>query len=304
MVQCPRCGSENVRKKGRRLTGSGERRIFQCSECGRRFTEGLAGLHYPPHMVSQALTLYNLGRNLEEVARELRRRYRVRVSKSTVSRWMDRFRDMAPFLTLRKEALRQCEGGLVVEREFTHRGMTYPFAYHRYKLALRCEDFPGLKEYIENFSGEGRFFEEGGRCSQIRVEVKVRREEKVNLASRMAAFVLQGVKVKKGRHREIERFMLVNDSATVAVEVPVYYYEKRLRENISGHIDILQVRFGNVHILDYKPEAESEHPESQLYLYALALSFRTGVPLERIRCAWFNDEVYYEFSPAEARVNY
>jgi len=61
------------------------------------------------------------------------------------------------------------------------------------------------------------------------------------------------------------------------------------------------VRRGNVYILDYKPGASKDKKASQqLYHYAIALSFRAKMPFECIRCAWFDDESYYEFSPAEA----
>lgn len=74
---------------------------------------------------------------------------------------------------------------------------------------------------------------------------------------------------------------------------------------ISGHIDLLQIRYDRVYILDFKPGARKENRRkvaSQLYLYASGLSFRTSIPLEKMRCAWFDDKVYYEFSPAEAKV--
>jgi hypothetical protein len=65
--------------------------------------------------------------------------------------------------------------------------------------------------------------------------------------------------------------MLLNDSVTVAVEVPIYltredlaYYRSRGftldfdADVITGHIDFLQIRNGYLHVLDYKPEAKKE----------------------------------------------
>jgi ATP-dependent exoDNAse (exonuclease V) beta subunit len=80
--------------------------------------------------------------------------------------------------------------------------------------------------------------------------------------------------------------MLVNDSATVAVEIPVYltsediaYYRNRgfkldfENELITGHIDFLQIRDGYLQILDYKPDARKEkHAHVQLTIYAIALA--------------------------------
>ncbi len=59
--------------------------------------------------------------------------------------------------------------------------------------------------------------------------------------------------------------MLANDSVTVATEIPVYFDKDNLAhlqqelkyeipieidDYITGHIDILQIRNGSIHILD------------------------------------------------------
>lgn len=45
---------------------------------------------------------------------------------------------------------------------------------------------------------------------------------KTNFATRLCEFVLQSVKERKDRHQALQKFMLANDSVTVATEVPVY----------------------------------------------------------------------------------
>jgi ATP-dependent exoDNAse (exonuclease V) beta subunit len=113
-------------------------------------------------------------------------------------------------------------------------------------------------------------------------------------------------------HDELQRFMLLTDPVTVAVEVPVYLTPEDIRhlENelgfqvplpatatLTGHIDVLQIRNGRGHILDYKPGAVHERPIAQLMVYALALSQRTGLRLYDVVCASFDDRHYYEFYP-------
>ncbi|MGZ8329699.1 MAG: PD-(D/E)XK nuclease family protein, partial [Rhodoplanes sp.] len=66
---------------------------------------------------------------------------------------------------------------------------------------------------------------------------------------------------------------------------------------ITGHIDFLQIRNGAIHILDYKPDAQTNKPLAQLTTYALALSHLTGIPLFDFKCAWFNERQYCEFFP-------
>ena len=108
--------------------------------------------------------------------------------------------------------------------------------------------------------------------------------------------------------------MLANDSVTLAVEIPIWLnspdidaleaeYDINLLPPdhaprvLTGHIDFLQVRNGAVHILDYKPDARTNHPIAQLTLYALALTRLAGLRLFDIKCAWFNEEQYCEFFP-------
>jgi ATP-dependent exoDNAse (exonuclease V) beta subunit len=110
--------------------------------------------------------------------------------------------------------------------------------------------------------------------------------------------------------------MLVNDSVTVAVEVPIWLTEPDVAaleaehgielvsgssdqpRLITGHMDFLQVRNGAIHILDYKPDARTNKPIAQLAIYALALTrLVPGLKLFDIKCAWFNEQEYCEFFP-------
>lgn len=162
-------------------------------------------------------------------------------------------------------------------------------------------------------------------------------KSKTNYANRLAAFVLQTVADNKARHEAVQRFFLANDSVSVATEVPVYIRREDVAhmENVlkfkvtdrpdadiggansdmgtvllkgdkqprqfprllTGHIDIVQIRNGQVHILDYKPGAAKERPIEQLTWYALALSRLTGLRLFQFTCAWFDEKDYYQFFP-------
>jgi len=198
-----------------------------------------------------------------------------------------------------------------------------------------------------------QYFSEGLRASEApiffnKTEMIVRAKE--NYATKTAKFVLESVGENKERHDALQRFMLANDSVTVATEVPVYIMRDdiehmktqlgfeiytrviarspdliginsttkqsrtdeiatplttlgarndriQLPKLITGHIDILQIRNGMVHILDYKPKAEKERPIEQLTLYAMALSRLTGLRLFEFKCAWFDEKDYFEFYP-------
>ncbi len=66
---------------------------------------------------------------------------------------------------------------------------------------------------------------------------------------------------------------------------------------LTGHIDLVQIRNGQVHIMDYKPNAAKERPIEQLTWYALALSRLTGLRLFEFTCAWFDEKDYFQFFP-------
>ncbi|OIO29541.1 hypothetical protein COX93_01895 [Candidatus Nomurabacteria bacterium CG_4_10_14_0_2_um_filter_30_12] len=66
---------------------------------------------------------------------------------------------------------------------------------------------------------------------------------------------------------------------------------------LTGHIDLIQIRNGQVHIMDYKPNAAKETPIEQLTWYALALSRLTGLRLFEFTCAWFDEKDYFQFYP-------
>ena len=149
--------------------------------------------------------------------------------------------------------------------------------------------------------------------------------EKQNTATDMAALIIPSVGSNYDRHSRLQRFMLINDSTTVAMEVPIFLLEDDIAaledyygvtivpkepvhrarpalgskpRFITGHIDFLQVRNGSIHILDYKPDARTNKPIAQLGAYALALTrLVPGLNLSDIRCAWFNETCFNEFAP-------
>jgi hypothetical protein len=157
---------------------------------------------------------------------------------------------------------------------------------------------------------------EAMRSSKSRFEIlPLSPVEKQNLANDLAALGLLLARKNKERHASVQDFMLANDSSTIACEVPVYltaeeiaYYKSKgffvtLPESarpITGHIDIVQVRNGLIHLLDYKPKARDIDPVNQLVVYALAFASRTRLPIKLLKCAWFDERDYFEFFPLQA----
>jgi hypothetical protein len=201
----------------------------------------------------------------------------------------------------------------------------YKFEYHRPKLAILRESrehrrFAPVADFLERVPIEcpHDLFRESERASQKAASFldtsRLIIVEKENAATRMAELVIPTVEDNRLRHEALQRFMLANDSTTLAVEVPIWLAPAdiaalerehgisllppgRGAESITGHIDFLQVRNGAVHILDYKPGARADKPIAQLMIYALALTRLAGLRLFDIKCAWFDEEEYCEFFP-------
>lgn len=155
------------------------------------------------------------------------------------------------------------------------------------------------------------------RASKIKFNhLKIEIKSKNNFACKLAKLALNLALTNKDRHEAIQNFFLINDSTTIAVEIPIYltnwdagYYRNQkgfifplssYTTPITGHIDILQIRNGLIIILDYKPDAENENPTEQLTIYALALSRKLNLPLYYFKCAWFDENDYFEFYPLHA----
>lgn len=326
--KCPYCQSLKVVKSGVRKNKYAEAQLYQCSDCRRRFTPLLTKHRsFPLHVILTALTFYNEFYSFEEAAQKAGGEFGISVSAQNVRNWLEDFKSYLPFLRMREFAQGKFSPREMIERVHMFHGQVYDYQYHRAKLQLILEEdfknhqFTPLQEFLDLVSAEcpHQIFKESRlRASDIKDVFNMDQTRITpkpgNAACRAAGFVLQAVNNNVKRHEVLQRFMLANDSVTVAVEVPVLldasdarHFRDRLgfdvplkimdEEIVTGHIDILQVRNGCVHILDYKPSAQKAKPVEQLTLYALALSRLTSLRLFCIKCAWFDEEDYFEFYP-------
>ena len=247
----------------------------------------------------------------------------VDLAPSTLANWLTEFSELCRFARMREFAMKKFSPkDMVITATLVHRQL-YRYRFHRAKADLTIKEeyqhrkFTPVKEFLELVPSEcpHQYFQDGSRASETpltfsKTQMIVRAKQ--NYATRMAAFVLQSVKDRKLRHEAIQKFFLACDSVTIATEVPVYLTRDDLLHMqtqlgfeingdlpnlITGHIDILQIRNGQVHLLDFKPKAEKEKPIEQLTLYAMALSRLTGLRLFEFKCAWFDEKDYFEFFP-------
>lgn len=331
---CPYCSSKNFVKRGFRQKKLEKVQLYLCMDCNKTFTQQITrGKHYPLSIMFDAISIYNLGYSLEETCRIVNERsardqfskekLNTGIGASTLSNWLSETGELCRFERMREYAIKKyAPKDMVVSATLAHRQL-YHYRFHRAKCGLIIGDdfkhrrFGPVQEFLEMVPGEcpHQYFQDGLRASEApltfsKTQMIVR--SKQNYATRLAAFVLQSVKDRKLRHEALQKFMLANDTVTVATEVPVYITKDDLEhlqtqlgfelfgempKLITGHIDILQIRNGQVHILDYKSNAEKERPIEQLTLYAMALSRLTGLRLFEFKCAWFDEKDYFEFFP-------
>jgi len=335
---CPYCQSRDVVKRGRRKTKYEVRQLFLCTHCGKTFTpQKVKGHSFPLKVILDGLSFYNTGLTLEESCALLKERFGLVVAPSTLADWVKEFAPLCRYARMREFGLKLFSPSQAIQSVRLYHRQVFDFRYHRAKLALilqdfRHKDFEPLREFLDAVAVEcpHQWFTEGPRASEAKptfdlAQVLIR--EKSNFANRLADLVLQAVPDNKLRHETLQRFMLANDSVTVACEVPVYLDAmdlEHMREELgfqiplelttpagigarrpgstsapplTGHVDLVQLRNGAVHLLDYKPRADKERPVAQLTLYALALSRLTGLRLFHMKCAWFDEQRYFEFFP-------
>lgn len=329
---CPYCHGANIVKTGVRRKKFEEVQVWLCRHCGKKFTPLITkNRTHPVAVILQSLILYNRLRTGEEILDYFEKNFGHKISVKTVLEWVNSYSHYIPFLRMREYLAKKINNrqaklsDFVVENRMFH-NQIYDFKYHRAKAdTLIEEDFKNFKlrairEFLELTVAEcpHQIFKDSKiRSSEFRNVFnldEVRITGKSNRAVDMAKFVMQAVANNKERHQKLQEFMLFCDSTTIATEVPVLldkedldHYKIALNfkvplelkdgDVVTGHIDLLQLRNGMIHILDYKPSAHKEKPIEQLTLYALALSRLTSLRLYNFKCAWFDEDNYYEFYP-------
>lgn len=192
---------------------------------------------------------------------------------------------------------------------FKH-GWFYHYRLHTKKSEKLCSNgLSSLKDFMEKMleSCPDHYFESGPRSSALRFDVssqcmRVDGHEVCRLAE-------LGVGTGRYRtaHSNVEVYMLEMDGNTIAVELPIWLHPHELdqynalfesADPLTGHIDLVRVEDGNIWIWDYKPNAEKEkYAHCQTLFYALMLSKRTGVPLDKFRCGYFDEKTAFIFKP-------
>lgn len=325
-IQCPNCFSKKIRKHTIQKRKMQSIQRYFCNDCRRTFTlEATKNKTYKIQTILKAIKLYNLGHSQSQIPNLLK--INPRPSQKTISNWIKEYKQLATYSRLRQKS--QDPEEIIQSYTFLHNNLPYKFQTHSHKLNLLTKDnekFSRIKAYLEKipskefphhiFTPNHHLENKSDRSSQIKFKtLQITPFKKQNLANKLCSLALNLAKTNKERHQAIQDFMLINDSTTIATEIPIYlthddllYFNSHgfllnpndFKTPITGHIDLLQIRNNLIHTLDYKPEAEKETPIHQLTIYALALASKTKLPLTMFKCAWFDENNYYEFFPLHA----
>jgi hypothetical protein len=307
-------------RAGVRKLKAGTRQLYRCDGCYRRFSNlNRHRKHTPPRAVLDALCLVCQSYPYRDIVHALHRKHKVEVSPGTISKWVKEYQP--PYLEI--IGMNRRYTPVIRGHLFTHHGLPYHYQVHLPKLNT-CP-LEGLKSYLLRLpefidhtmfdakvdssattdAARGAQTPEpsptaSSRASQLTLArnpgLQVKTDSPI---SQLAAQALRFAPTNRDRHPVVEQYFLACDRNTIAVEVPVYFIHK-VHGSITGHIDMLQFSFGKLWILDFKPGAENEDHEkviTQLSVYATALHYRSRVRLDEIRCAYFDERVFYAFKP-------
>ncbi len=323
---------------------------YKCSSCNKYFSDKqLKHKTYNSKIILNSISIYNLGNTLEQTKSTIARKFKTSVPITTIQSWIKEYSGICTFARLRKEAIQLYKPEEMIFSQKLQHNQVYNFQLHKAKLKLASKEltsqkFALLKAYLEKIPTQEfphHIFQpkpdkpelnELARSSQLKFQTLnfIKKEKHArkqvsgtnfvgNQANQLAKLALNLTTTNKQRHETIQNFMLTNDSAAIAAEIPVYltnddikYFKSRgfvinfeyHQTPITGHIDLLQIRNGLIHILDYKPDAHlkqvQEQAIQQLTIYALALASRTKLDLASFKCAFFDENNYFEFFPLHA----
>ena len=241
-----------------------------------------------------------MGHPASNVKTMIGRRYHLSPPLNTIYSWTKRFEKDLTFIKLRRKMNLDPEN-IIQKKNFQHRQIV-PFAYHMPKVNIQSKTFPGIKRYIDwiNRSLPDRMFLEGPRMSTYKMKIDHEIKPVNNRLPKLTKLALERSS-DTSPHNSVESFFLINDSSTVATELPVFLNPSEIEEisknvPITGHIDMLQARFGKIYILDYKPNLN--HPENystQLHLYREAVRRRMNIPRDKISAIAFNEHEAVEY---------
>jgi len=207
-------------------------------------------------MILSALSDYNIGYSLQETAARLKKKTNRSVSPSTISTWLEEYKQHCSYRRLRDLGRHRFPPAQTIRSIKLYHRQVYGYAYHRPKLEfVRGGTLDDKRRGDTRFVAVADFLESvpiicphdlfrrvdnpKARASQAHLEfadvsrIIVNRKE--NAATHTAALIIPAVGNNKLRHETLQRFMLANDSVTVAIEIPIWLAERGRANDHRAH---------------------------------------------------------------------
>lgn len=187
--------------------------------------------------------------------------------------------------------------------------------FYRYRLCTpKITGLPGaLRTYLGLLFADcpnHLYQAEGFRASQQTFAVKTSLRHTQTHALIDLAAASRAYANFTSRHENLQLYFLEHDPGSFACEIPVWTEPVEIQDYVeifgtdaplTGHIDLLRYADRRIEVWDYKPNAAKEVTAvTQVFLYALMLSIRTGLSLRRFLCGYFDERDLYCFNPHEA----
>src|SRR6266481_2545730 len=137
IAACARCTSKFTIKKGRRLNRFRILQVFQCRECLYKFTAA-AGKNktYPPGVILETVSTYNLGNSLSDTQRAIRKRLHVDIPEGTIRSWIRAYKPLTAYARLRASGRRLLDPEAIIRSYAMRHKQVYRFGLQRAKLEL------------------------------------------------------------------------------------------------------------------------------------------------------------------------
>ena len=92
-MRCPECKSNHISKRGKRYNKSGEKQLYLCNKCHRKFIEqdGFERMRYEPKIIARAIHMHNDCLSLFQIQNNLWQCDGVKVSREAIRLWEKKY---------------------------------------------------------------------------------------------------------------------------------------------------------------------------------------------------------------------
>src|SRR6266852_6895669 len=152
---CPQCHSKFTIKKGRRLNRFRVLQVFQCRECLHKFTTAAEkNKTYPPHVILEAVSTYNLGNSVSVTQAAIRKRLHVDIPEGTIRSWVRAHKPLTAYARLRAIGSKLFKPDAMIRTFLLRHKQVYRFQLHKSKVELllqneRHRHLASAKDYLE-----------------------------------------------------------------------------------------------------------------------------------------------------------